>query len=222
MHSPPTVRQPPAEKTRSKWIAGLISLLLILSGTAYGLSLITDTKAGEHRSQEIPTVQTLTKLKLIDQHGKRLLTSDIRDKPVLLNFYFTACGSACPLQTAVLRDVQKGLDESVDVLFVSATISPQSDTPESVHHYIEKHDIEHSNWRFVRTDVDRTEKLISEFKVTVDDRVVNPDQPNHRNMAYLFGRNGNLMQQYQLVPGINKRLIREITEVSQLSNSGVE
>lgn len=193
-----------------------MSLLLLLSGTAYGLSLFSEERADKNVSPKTPNAQVLTKLDLVDQHGHRLSPSDTKDKVILLNFFFTTCGSACPLQTAVLRDVQKELDATVDVLFVSTSISPLTDTPVAMQQYIEKYNIKHPNWKFVRTGVDNTDKLINEFKVTMDNNMVDPDQPNHRNMGYLFGKSGQLMQQYQLGPSIKSRLIREITEVSQL------
>ena len=61
-----------------------------------------------------------------------------------------------------------------------------------------------------------SEKLIERFGVTVDGAIVEEDKLDHRNMGYLFNKQGMLMQQYQLVPGISERLIREITELDKI------
>ena len=50
----------------------------------------------------------------------------------------------------------------------------------------------------------------------MDGAIVEEGKLDHRNMGYLYNKQGRLMQQYQLVPGMDERLIREITELDTL------
>ena len=134
----------------------------------------------------------------------------------MMNFFFTGCEGACPVQTAVLRDVQQGLDPELDVLFISVSIAPLTDTKAAINAYIDKFNVESPDWKFAIASVENSEKLIERFGVTVDGAIVEEDKLDHRNMGYLFNKQGMLMQQYQLVPGISERLIREITELDKI------
>ena len=162
------------------------------------------------------SLQPLIKAGLKDQSGKKIKAKDLKNKLVLVNFFFTSCGSACPLQTATLRDTQQLLDNTVDVLFLSVSIAPLLDNQQTISQYIEKFELPESNWKFATTSVSETKKLISQFGVTLENSIVTENQIDHRNMGFLFAKNGIMMQQYQLKPSVTQRLAREITELNGL------
>jgi len=132
-----------------------------------------------------------------------------------MNFFFTSCNSACPLQTKVLKAVQEAVNPEIDVRIVSVSISPLQDNVQTIKKYIDKHDIAADNWRFASTTLEQTELLVQTFGVSVDS--TQSPQPDHRNIGYLFSRDGNLMQQYRLTPGIEQRLVKEIAQLDQLA-----
>ncbi len=180
-------------------------LLLVLA------SLGVYTVAGERDNiSALHSLELLKKARLTDQHGNKIRLKDLRDKVVLVNFFFTSCGGACPMQTSVVKDARSQLSADVDAVFLSVSIAPMLDTKETINAFIEKHNIDQSNWLFASTKVAETKMLVEKFGVTVDGATVVKDQIDHRNVGFLFGRNGNLMQQYQLVPGMSKRLAKEM------------
>ena len=67
----------------------------------------------------------------------------IKDKVVAINFIYTSCPDVCPLETAMLREVQEILGDRVgrDVFMYSITIDPERDTPEALKRYAEKFDV---------------------------------------------------------------------------------
>jgi protein SCO1/2 len=89
---------------------------------------------------------------LITHEGKKVLFFDdlIKDKVVVINFIFTRCPDACPLETARLREVQKILGDRVgkDVFMYSISIDPEYDTPELLKEYAEKFGVE-PGWLFL-------------------------------------------------------------------------
>src|SRR5512134_3136303 len=78
---------------------------------------------------------------LVSHEEKTLRFFDdlIKDKVVSINFIFTRCPDACPLETARLREVQKILGDRVgqDVFMYSISIDPEYDTPEVLRQYAE-------------------------------------------------------------------------------------
>jgi len=197
----------------AKWFARTTCVMLLVFGT---FAAAFYSAAGSNSEQHARAVKTLADARLNDQNGKRITSSDLRGKLVMMNFFFTACGNACPVQTAVLREVQQQLDPKLDVLFLSISIAPLTDTHRAVHEYISKFDVKTPDWKFATASLANTEALIEHFGVTVDGAIVEEGRLDHRNMGYLFSKEGVLMQQYQLVPGAGKRLVREITELHGL------
>lgn len=82
---------------------------------------------------------------LITHEGKTVRFFDdlIKDKVVMINFIFTRCPDACPLETARLREVQRILEDRVgkDVFMYSISIDPEHDTPEVLGEYAKKFEV---------------------------------------------------------------------------------
>jgi len=74
----------------------------------------------------------------------------IKDKVVAVNFIYTSCPDACPMETARMKEVQRLLGDRVgeDVFFYSITIDPENDTPEVLHDYVENWQIG-PGWTFL-------------------------------------------------------------------------
>ena len=82
-------------------------------------------------------------VELISHEGKKVRFFDdlIAGKVVVINFIYTTCPDACPLETARLAEVQHILGGRVgkDVHFYSITIDPERDTPEVLAEYRERY-----------------------------------------------------------------------------------
>ena len=76
---------------------------------------------------------------LTTQDGKtvRFYSDLVKDKFVVVNFLYTHCKKACPLETANLVRVQRRLGDRVgrDIFLYSITLDPQRDTPEVLKAY---------------------------------------------------------------------------------------
>ncbi|MBI4291020.1 MAG: SCO family protein [Betaproteobacteria bacterium] len=70
----------------------------------------------------------------------RLYDDLLKGKSVAINVMFTDCKDVCPLETAMLGEVQKILGERVgkDIFFYSLSIDPERDTPQVLKAYAEK------------------------------------------------------------------------------------
>ena len=89
---------------------------------------------------------------LIAHTGERLRFFDdmIAGKVVALNFIYTSCPDACPMETARMKEVYELLDGRVgdDVHFYSISIDPERDTPEVLAGYVEQWEIP-PGWTFL-------------------------------------------------------------------------
>jgi protein SCO1 len=81
---------------------------------------------------------------LTTMDGKNVKFFDdlVKDKVVAVNFIYTKCADACPMETARLLEVQKLLGDRMgkDIHFYSISIDPEHDTPEVLKAYA-------TNWK---------------------------------------------------------------------------
>jgi protein SCO1 len=103
---------------------------------------------------------------LTTQDGRAVRFYDdlLKGKIVTINFIYTNCPDACPLETAKLREVQRLLGARVgqDIFMYSITIDPQRDTPPVLKAYMDKFQVG-PGWTFLtgtRADIDRIRKAV--------------------------------------------------------------
>lgn len=75
----------------------------------------------------------LPDLALLDQDGRevRFYSDLIKDRNVVISFFYTTCGSTCLRQGKVFSDLQKELGDRLgkDIFLISVTMDPETDTP---------------------------------------------------------------------------------------------
>lgn len=85
----------------------------------------------------------LLDLEVLDQNGKpyKFRSEVIRDRLVVINFIYTTCKTACPIQSVIFTHLQEALGGRMgkDVFLVSITIDPATDLPARMKAYAEKH-----------------------------------------------------------------------------------
>lgn len=93
---------------------------------------------------------------LTDQEGRRVSLSDFRGRLVLLNFIYTRCTDVCPLTTATLTRVQRGLIKkgwwARDVVFLTITTDPAHDTAAVLRTYARRYRADARGWHFLTGD----------------------------------------------------------------------
>ena len=114
-----------------------------------------------------------TDLEVIDQYGesRRFYTDVLKGQVVLINFIFTNCQEACPLQTQMLTRVMDSLGPRMgeDVRFVSISIDPERDTPEAMREFAEKQNADHAGWLFITGDPANMKHITQKLGQYTDD-----------------------------------------------------
>ena len=93
-----------------------------------------------------------TNLTLVTETGEEVAFFDdmLKDRIVVVNFFYTSCTDLCSLSTARLAQVYEWLGERMgrDVFFVSITLDPENDTPEKLATFAEGFNID-KGWTFL-------------------------------------------------------------------------
>jgi protein SCO1/2 len=92
-------------------------------------------------------------VELTTQHGTKVRLYDdlLKGKSVAFNVLFTECEDVCPLETAMLVQLQKVLGDRVgrDIFFYSVSIDPERDTPAVLKAYADKFGAGGPGWLFL-------------------------------------------------------------------------
>ncbi len=134
---------------------------------------------------------------------------------MVFNVFFASCPSVCPRQTQALAEVQRRLSPALGqrVQFVSLTVDPENDAPETMKTFARSNGARLHNWSFVRTSASATTALAQQLELFAGPRQAQAAPAGHGTSVYLFDAGGHLMQRYAGSPLDAARLAREIEQL---------
>jgi protein SCO1/2 len=95
------------------------------------------------------TLHTVASFAFTDQEGEVVNNSTVQGKIYVANFFFTACPSICPKMTLNLGKVQDTFKGIEDVMVISHSVMPWSDSTSQLHEFANLHSVLHPQWRLV-------------------------------------------------------------------------
>jgi cytochrome oxidase Cu insertion factor (SCO1/SenC/PrrC family) len=155
---------------------------------------------------------------LRDQDGRAFSFKPLLGKVLLVNFVFTGCSTVCPLQTRALAEVLQTLPAAVrsGVRFVSVSLDPLQDTPESLRRYAAQMGADLSHWSFVTGSPVDIDKLASRLRLFKPDGR-RPD--DHATSLWLVDAQGRLMLRLPGAPVDGRRVASELQALRSLPRS---
>ncbi|MBC7829941.1 MAG: SCO family protein [Chitinophagaceae bacterium] len=93
--------------------------------------------------------QTIADFKLTDQNGSAVTSRLLKDKMYVANFFFTRCGSICPIMTKNISRLQDEFKSETGILFLSHTVDPEHDSVPVMFQYAQKHHIDSKKWHLL-------------------------------------------------------------------------
>jgi len=102
----------------------------------------------------------------LDREARQVRLAAYRGKPLLVNFVYTGCISACPATTKRIADL---IGEASRTLgpgqfnVVSIGINPPADSPESMRDFARRFGLERSNWEFLTPYAQQVGALTADF-----------------------------------------------------------
>jgi|688.fasta_scaffold928694_1 protein SCO1/2 len=102
-----------------------------------------------------------------NEKGEQITSNDLKGKVWIADFFFTSCQTICPTMTTNLKRLNKETEDIKDhIQFISFTIDPDRDSPETLKRYKNHYGIESKNWTFLTGDEEKTHLLgIENFQI---------------------------------------------------------
>ena len=108
---------------------------------------------GKHEIVGKDTVfHSIPKFSFLNQNSHTVSQELFKGKIHVANFFFTSCPSICPLMTKQLIRVQKLTRELSNFRIISFTVDSKRDTPERLTKYVNKMNVDTSNWDLLTGD----------------------------------------------------------------------
>lgn len=102
--------------------------------------------------QYISKYHTVEDFSFINQNGKTITQKDYEGKIYVADFFFTTCGSICPIMTSNLVLVQKAIINNPKVMLLSHTVFPETDSVPVLKAYALRNGVIDSKWNLVTGD----------------------------------------------------------------------
>ena len=114
-----------------------------------------------------------TDVLLTNQDGvqMRLYSDLISGKTVVISTFYSTCAGICPLMAATLKRIQTAVGDRLgrDVILISITVDPETDTPARLREYAKSLGAK-QGWYFVTGDRKNVELTLRKLGLFVPDR----------------------------------------------------
>jgi protein SCO1/2 len=102
--------------------------------------------------QYVAKYHTIADFSFTNQNGKTITQKDYEGKIYVADFFFTTCGSICPIMTTNMIDVQKAFADNPKVMLLSHTVTPEIDSVSVLKKYAVEKGVIDSKWNLVTGD----------------------------------------------------------------------
>jgi protein SCO1/2 len=155
---------------------------------------------GQSPPSPFPVIgRTAPDFTLTDQEGRKIRLADLRGRLVLLNFIYTNCTDVCPITTAMLTRVQRGLISrgwwARDVVFLTVTTDPARDTVAVLAAYAKRYKADARGWHFLTGGEPTLRRVYKSYGITV--RPTGAGQ-EHDLPTFVIDRKGKVLGAYAL------------------------
>lgn len=100
-------------------------------------------RSGEHHVSDF---------NLIDQHGAHVNLSDVGERIIVADFFFTTCATICPKMTTQMGRVQAAFPKETPLMLLSHSVTPEMDSVPVLASYAELYKADYDRWRFLTGD----------------------------------------------------------------------
>jgi len=120
---------------------GALSALLVVVSTACG-----------PRPGDLRTYREVGNFELIERSGDPISRADLEGRIWVASFFFAGCVTECSAVMDRMAEIQEKARSQPDVLLVSFTTDPRSDTPEALRKFAAQFDADPHRWLFLTGD----------------------------------------------------------------------
>jgi protein SCO1/2 len=99
----------------------------------------------------VAALHAIPAFSLTDQHNNTITNQTVQGKIYIANFFFTTCGSICPVMMKNLLKVQQAFPGDTGIAFISHTVAPWIDSTARLERYARKYGFD-ARWHLVTGD----------------------------------------------------------------------
>lgn len=138
-------------------------LAAVLGGAAVlgVLLLFVGIQTMPERNPPLPVVGVVPDFALVSSKGAAVQRSDLIGHPWIVDLMFTSCAGVCPRMTTEMARLEEGTTDLPNARFVSISVDPERDTPETLAAYAEKLGVGSDRWYFLTGERDQIYELAS-------------------------------------------------------------
>lgn len=148
-----------------------------------------------------------------NQNDNAFGTNQLKRNIWIATFIFTNCDTICDPMTAEMAVLQEEMQKKgLPVQFVSFSVDPKTDTPETLRNYIQDFTEDTSNWNLLTGYTqDDIEIFAREQFNTMVQKPATSTQVIHGSNFYLVGADGDLLGEYNFVdPTYVDEIIKDV------------
>lgn len=105
--------------------------------------------------QRVGVGHTIGTFEFTNQNGKIISDKDVEGKVYVAEYFFTTCGSICPIMNKQMQRVQKAYAKRDDFKILSFTVDPKTDTVAQMKRYAVEHHVDDAQWWFLTGDKEK-------------------------------------------------------------------
>lgn len=109
-----------------------------------------DTTSIENGGMRIDTIfHSIPDFSFTNQDGNEVTQDAVEGKVYVCDYFFTTCQSICPIMSKQLDRVYDAWKDNPDVMILSHTVDPETDTPEQLKTYASEYEADTKRWIFL-------------------------------------------------------------------------
>lgn len=109
--------------------------------------------------KEYTSIHTIAPFSFINQNGKTITNKNVEGRIYVANFFFTNCTGICPKMMNNLKKVQQAFSNNKDVLILSHSVLPETDSISRLAAYANKFGISSRQWWLLTGNKDQIYSL---------------------------------------------------------------
>lgn len=118
-----------------------------------------DTRLVDSSLLGIGQGHTIQDFAFVNQYGESFTQANIKNKVYVVDYFFTTCGSICPIMTGQMKRVQAAYLNENDFLILSHTVWPEVDTVEQLLRYAKDKAVIRNKWHLLTGDKEKLYEL---------------------------------------------------------------
>jgi len=123
-------------------------LLLVVLGAAAFVAGVW-SKVAKHQREPLPRFARVGDFRFIERSGRAVTQVDVSGKFLVVDFFFASCSTECQVLGRRMKEVQELTSGMGDVMLLSLTVDPRSDSPKVLARRAEELSASPTRWLFL-------------------------------------------------------------------------